>query len=73
MLNSVAPEMGYFFLFYFVFMMGTRLYDNGPVAIYESLWACNQALLISAFGLLTHDPMYIRSAMVAISVDQLLW
>lgn len=54
-------------------MISTRFYENGPVAIYEALWACNQTLLISAIALLTNDPFIIRAALVTISFDQLLW
>ena len=54
-------------------MIGSRYHENGPVAIYEALWACNQSILISGLGLIMGDPMIVRAALVVVSVDQFLW
>ena len=68
-----APFVGYFFLMYLCLMIGTRYYENGSVALYEALWACNESLLISAISLIIQDAFIIRAALLLISLDQFLW
>jgi hypothetical protein len=54
-------------------MITSRFAENGSVAIYEFLWACNQALLVGAFAMVVQDSHLLRASIVLVSVDQLLW
>jgi hypothetical protein len=54
-------------------MIGSRYTENGSVAIYEFLWACNQALLVGVFAMIFEDSHLLRATIVVVSVDQLLW
>lgn len=56
-----------------MFMIVSRYTQNGSVAIYEFLWACNQALLLGALGMIFQDSNLLRVSIVVVSVDQLLW
>ncbi len=64
---------GYLLLVYLVFMIVSRYSENGSVAIYQFLWACNQALLVGAFAMILQDSHLLRATIVLVSVDQLLW
>jgi len=64
---------GYLLLVYLAFMIGSRFIENGSVAIYEFLWACNQALLVGAFSMIVQDSHLLRASIVLVSIDQLLW
>lgn len=72
-LHWTAPYIGIFLLAYLVAMISTRYYENGCPAIYEFLWACNESMLLAAIGCLTGDSFLIRTTLVVVSVDQLLW
>jgi hypothetical protein len=54
-------------------MMTSRYIENGSVAIYEFLWACNQALLLGAVAMIVQDSHLLRASIVIVSIDQLLW
>jgi len=47
--------------------------NSGSYALYEFLWACNQALLLAALGLASSRPLLVAAGVVAVSVDQVLW
>lgn len=54
-------------------MMTSRFIENGSVAIYEFLWACNQALLVGTFAMIVQNSHLLRASIVLVSIDQLLW
>lgn len=54
-------------------MIATRFIEGGAHALYETLWACNQCILLAGIGCLVADAFLIRVALVVVSVDQLLW
>lgn len=54
-------------------MIGSRFLESGCIALYESLWACNQCILLAGIGCLTDDAFLIRTILIVVSVDQLLW
>jgi hypothetical protein len=72
-LHWSAPYVGVFLLIYLGFMISSRYFESGCPAIYESLWACNQSILMAGIGCLTDDSLLIRTTLVVVSVDQLLW
>lgn len=72
-LHWSAPYIGVFLLVYLAFMISSRYFQSGCPAIYESLWACNQSILMAGIGCLTGDSFLIRTTLVVVSVDQLLW
>lgn len=53
--------------------MVSRFLENGPVALYELLWACNQCILVVAMGLLLENALLVRASLLIVSLDQLLW
>lgn len=54
-------------------MISTRVMEGGYNALYETLWACNQCILLGGIGCIVRDGFLIRVALVVVSVDQLLW
>ncbi|CAM9113023.1 unnamed protein product, partial [Discosporangium mesarthrocarpum] len=45
----------------------------GSRALYEFVWACNIAMVLASYSLLTGRNLVAHAAMVAVSPDQLLW
>ena len=73
MMHPSSVIFGYLMLVYLIFMICSRFIENGSVAIYEFLWACNQALLVGAFAMISQDSHLLRASIVLVSIDQLLW
>lgn len=54
-------------------MIGSRVLENGLVALYEVSWACNLCMLEVIYGLITQDGRLLEAAFITVSVDQILW
>lgn len=72
-LHPSAPYVGIFLLAYLAVMIGSRYYESGCPAIYESLWACNMCMLLGGIGCIMNDCFLLRTVLIVVSVDQLLW
>jgi hypothetical protein len=62
-----------FLYIYLIVMIGTRYIENGAVALYEVLWACNLCMLLVNYGIHKRNRYLIGAALVTISTDQVLW
>ena len=60
-------------LIYLFVMISTRFTENGPLALYEFLWACNLCMLMVAYGIFKRDRYLIGAAVITIASDQVLW
>ena len=54
-------------------MTPTRFSQNGFVAMYEMLWACNQSLLIVGISIIQGNGGLLRAGLIIASTDQILW
>ena len=72
-LQPAAPAVGVFLLTYLVVMIGSRFLQHGTTALYETLWACNQSILLAGIGCIVGDSFLIRSVLVLVSLDQISW
>lgn len=72
-LQPKAPQIGIFLLTYLFAMISSRYLRHGAVAIYEALWACNQSILLAGIGCIIGDALLIRTVLVLVSLDQMLW
>lgn len=62
------------FLTAYLFIMAlTRFSQNGSMALYEMIWACNQAIIMMISGILRGNALTVGASMVMISIDQCLW
>lgn len=68
-----ADAISVFLLIYLVLMIGTRYMQNGAIALYEFLWACNLCMLLVCYGIFKRDRHLIGGAVITISTDQVLW
>jgi hypothetical protein len=41
--------------------------------LYETLWACNQCIILAAIGCFTKDSFLIRTVLVLLGFDLLMW
>ena len=41
--------------------------------MYQFIWACNQCLLIGGFAMITRNSNLLRTTVIVISLDQILW
>ena len=46
---------------------------NGPVSLYDMIWACNLAMLLAIVGIYKNNFNILSSSMILISIDQVLW
>lgn len=58
---------------YLVVMISTRYTENGALALYEFLWACNLCMLLVCYGIYRRDRYLIGAAVITIATDQVLW
>ena len=72
-LQPAAPYIGVFLELYLLFMITSRYLESGCIALYESLWGCNQCILLAGIGCILGDADLIRTVLIVVSVDQLLW
>lgn len=49
------PYIAIFLTLYLFIMIGSRVIENGLVALYEVSWACNLCMLEVIYGLITKD------------------
>lgn len=49
---------GTFLAIYLALMLASRLYEKGPVMLYDAAWACNLALALTAVGKKTSSKMH---------------
>ena len=49
------PNIAIFLTIYLIIMIGTRVWENGLVALYEVSWACNLCMLEVILGLIIQD------------------
>lgn len=68
-----ADAISVFLLIYLVVMIGTRYMQNGAIALYEFLWACNLCMLLVCYGIYKRDRHLLGAAIITISTDQVLW
>lgn len=68
-----ADVIAVLLLLYLVVMIGTRFTENGAIALYEFLWACNLCMLLVAYGIYRRDRYLIGAAVITIATDQVLW
>ncbi|CDJ46696.1 hypothetical protein, conserved [Eimeria brunetti] len=54
-------------------MLASRLYEKGPVMLYDAAWACNLALALTAVALWLNIPFLVSACSCWVAVDQLLW
>jgi len=69
----LAKVAGYILIGYFLILIPSRYYAQGPSALFELAWACNVALLICGFGCLLHNPILIGSSIALVSFPHLSW
>lgn len=60
-------------LLYLFGMMTSRYVYNGVYTIYETMWGCNVAMFLAAFGIWTSRPLIIGMSACIVSGDQLCW
>ena len=41
--------------------------------LYEMLWACNVAMVLAGYGIVTDRPRLVGASWVMVSLDQTLW
>lgn len=72
--NSSAPNFLAAFLFlYGALMLGCRVYERGPVMLYDAAWACNMSMVVAALAIWLNIPFLVSASSCWVAVDQLLW
>ncbi|CDI87440.1 hypothetical protein, conserved [Eimeria praecox] len=66
-------SLGTFLAIYVALMLASRLYEKGPVMLYDAAWACNLALALTAVALWLNIPFLVSACSCWVAVDQLLW
>ncbi|KAL8449863.1 hypothetical protein Emed_002826 [Eimeria media] len=70
----VKPQfLAAFLLAYVLIMMGSRLYEKGPVMLYDMAWACNMSMVLAAAAIWLNIPLLVSACSCWVAVDQLLW
>ncbi len=72
-LPESANTMSLTLICYTIFMISIRFWECGAYVFYESVWCCNLAMILAAFGLYSNRPMLIATAFAGVSMDQLMW
>jgi len=77
---GVAPDApfeyvgaAYFLLAYTALLIGWRALQTGPHSFLETIWACNQSMIMAATGMLTSRPLLVAAAVAAVAGDQIAW
>ncbi|KAL8455836.1 hypothetical protein Emag_000410 [Eimeria magna] len=58
---------------YVIVMLGSRLYEKGPVMLYDMAWACNMSMVLAAAAIWLNIPFLVSACSCWVAVDQLLW
>eukprot|EP01126_Amoeba_proteus_P059643 TRINITY_DN7805_c0_g2_i1.p1 TRINITY_DN7805_c0_g2~~TRINITY_DN7805_c0_g2_i1.p1 ORF type:complete len:240 (-),score=26.08 TRINITY_DN7805_c0_g2_i1:179-898(-) len=64
---------GQLLLFYFICLTMFRYSVRGCVGLYELLWACNIAIVVGAYGMLTYQKDIVACSISMVSLAHLLW
>ena len=67
------PKAACFLLAYTAILIGWRAAQTGAHSLYEGIWACNQAMVLAAVGMLTSRPVLVAAAVAAVAGDQVSW
>jgi len=62
-----------FFLVYYLILFFARFADSGTHIIYDMLWGCNIALMLTVVGLFTGRPILVGAACSIVAIDQMCW
>lgn len=59
--GSLGPQsLAMFLLVYVVLMLSCRLYEKGPVMLYDAAWACNMSMVLTAMGAWTSNKLCLK-------------
>ena len=67
------PGTACFLLAYTALLISWRALQSGAHSIYETVWACNQGMVMAATGMLTSRPLLVAAAVAAVAGDQIAW
>ncbi|OEH78568.1 hypothetical protein cyc_00141 [Cyclospora cayetanensis] len=62
-----------FLLLYAVLMVTCRLYEKGPMMLYDAAWACNTSMIVTAAAIWLNIPFLVSACSCWVAIDQLLW
>lgn len=62
-----------FLAFYYCFLLLSRWAESDSHVLYEQLWGCNTAMMLSAIGMMCNIPLFTGLSCALVSVDQMCW
>ena len=71
--SGVDHSLGIFLILYTLVLILGRCVASGVYQIYDLLWGCNVAMLLSGVGAITNRPLLCGAACCIVAVDQLCW
>jgi len=71
--DYIRTRVGWFLFIYLFGLIKIKVDATGACALYEFLWACNIAFLMSICGLYWNKPNLVGASIVVIAIDQMLW
>lgn len=69
----LAVVGGFFLLLYFASVLVYRYSLRGTAGAMDMLWACNVALIVAAYGMLSRQADWISGAVGMIAMAHFLW